>query len=107
MNLIEQANRYLVEETDLSVANEIKRQIGNRALMMMGAYGFSGDEYSLTFRIRGAPIVKIIKIYLNGKDLYDISFYNNRGREVKKVEDIYVDMMHEIIEKNTGLYTSL
>ena len=104
-------DKYLGEKTDMRVANEIRRQLGNKALTMMGAKNLvAGDDY-LSFRIgRNAKGVNYIKITLNPKDLYDIEFGKIRGMnyKVKKaVNDVYFDQMHDIIEQNTGMYLSL
>lgn len=107
MDLIE---KYL-GESDMRVANEIRRQLGQKALVMMGAKNLAGGDNYLSFRIgRNSKGVNYIKITLNPKDLYDIEFGSIRGTNYKvkyKATDIYADMMHEIIEKNTGMYLSL
>lgn len=96
--------------TDLTIANEIKRQLGNKASMMMGAKNFVGDTNSLQFRIgRNSKSVNFIKITLTPADLYDIEFGRIHGMNytVKaSSEGIYSDMMHSIIENETGMYLS-
>jgi hypothetical protein len=92
------------------VANTIRDQIGHKAMYMLGAknLGTNGDD--LSFRIRGSKAVNYIKVKLNGKDLYDMEFGKVWGHNYKVVathNDVYADMMHDLIESETGLYTKL
>jgi spore coat polysaccharide biosynthesis predicted glycosyltransferase SpsG len=95
----------------MQVANEIRNQIGNKALVMIGAkYLTAGDNY-LNLRI-GKNVKKVnnIKITLNDSDLYDIEYGWIHGTKytVKNTESgVYFDMLHKSIEQNTGMYTSL
>ena len=101
--------------TNQEIANEIKNQIGHKALYMIGAKNMSYDSKSehgsLSFKImRNAKSVNYIRITLNGKDLYDIEYLNCNVKRIKTIavdNDVYCDMLHESIERNTGLYTSL
>lgn len=80
---------------------------------MLGAsnYMYSEKEPNwLSFRIKGSPKVNYIKITLNGLDLYDMEFGKIHGMNYKvvaKESDCYCDMLCKMIEKNTGLLTSL
>lgn len=98
----------------MSVAKTILQQMGGRVGMMTGAKDFldlgNGVKFSLP---RGSAKDKInmVKITLNGNDLYDIEFLQYRPRKfdvvtVKECNDIYCDMLKEIFEENTGLYLS-
>ena len=88
-------------------------QLGHRALAMMGAKNktYSKKEGSISFKIgRNAGNITHIKIYLNSKDLYDIEFLKIRGVKVKTVSsynDVYVDMLHDLIEDETGMSLTL
>lgn len=96
--------------SDLTIATEIRNQIGHKALYMLGAKNIAGDSNSLSFRIRGSQKVNHIKIALNSMDLYDMTFGKIRGDSYKVVSEkngVYNDMLHGIIESETGLYTSL
>lgn len=96
--------------TDMTIANEIRNQIGNKALYMLGAKDLVGDEKSLRFKIRGSRKVNCIRVTLNALDLYDVEYMKMRKfecKEVAKDEDIYADMLNASIERNTGLYTSM
>jgi hypothetical protein len=94
------------------VAKIIQEQIGGKTFYMLGAKNLMshGDENALSFRIRGSKAVNYIKISLNGKDLYDMEFGKIHGMNYKVKathNDVYADMMHGLIESETGLYTKL
>ncbi len=102
--------RKKLENGGMLVANEIRNQLGGKALYMLGARNLAGDEKSLQFDIRGSKRFNRIKIQLNSKDLYDITFYKIVKfdiKDMKTVNDVYVDQLHNVIEKETGLYTQL
>ena len=93
-----------------AVAMEIKNQLGNEALMLMGAYHLAADEKTLSFKIKGCRKIKHISIALNSMDTYDVKFTTWRKYDVKVVAElpnIYNDQLHEVIERQTGLYLSL
>lgn len=98
-------------DESMRVANTIKDQLGRKALVMMGAKNLVGDKNSLSFRIgRNSKGVNYIKITLTPMDLYDVEFGAIRGTNYKvkyKAEGIYVDQLHDTIERNTGMYLSL
>ena len=97
----------------MNVAEIIADQIGHKAFYMLGAYNLlnhGDEEKALSFRIKGSRKVNYIKISLTPADLYDIEFGKVWGlnyKVVKTVEGVYADMMHDLIEQNTGLYTKL
>jgi hypothetical protein len=98
--------------TDLTIANEIKKQIGSKALYMLGAKNLAGDTNSLSFKISGSKFFTHIRISisLNSLDLYDVTFIKIRKFDIvnkKEVKGIYNDMLHKVIEQETGLYTSI
>ena len=98
-----------------TIAKEIATQIGNKALFMLGAkdlcIGTEGENPFFAFKIRGSRAVNYIKvIYNGGSDLYTIRFIKFSKTAIKTVaehNDVYCDMMHQLIEKETGLYTHL
>jgi len=97
-------------ENQMSVASIIRDQISGKTLFMLGAKNLLAHENALSFRIRGSKAVNYIKITLNGSDLYDMEFGKVWGTKytVKATHnDVYNDMMHNLIEKETGLYTKL
>ena len=98
-------------QTDKTVAMEIYRQLGHKARYMLGAKNFACTENRLVFRIgRNCKGVNCITIELNGLDLYDMQFIKIRGADLKVLAEhnnVYADMMHSIIESETGMNTSL
>lgn len=100
--------------TDMTVANTIREQIGNRVFMMLGAKNLMGDEKSLTFQIgRNAQGVTHIRVQLDPSDTYTMQFIKiGRAPGYKKTivaeaSDIYADNLRRVIESKTGMYTSL
>jgi hypothetical protein len=95
----------------MGVAEIIREQIGPIAFLMMGTKkDIWKDGNSLIFKVRGSKWQKI-KITLQPSDTYDVEFFRIvRGTfkvVQKKVEDVYVDMLHDIIEDETGLCLSI
>lgn len=95
--------------TDMTVANEILRQLGGGAALklMTGAKKFMGDEKSLTVIIGGGAHKKItrVTVTLNKNDLYDVQFGKVFKYEYKTVashEDVHVENLREIFTKETG-----
>ena len=103
-------DKYL-NEAEMRVAKTIQKQLGGKALYMLGAKNLVGGDNYLSFRIgRNSKGVNYVKITLNPKDLYDVEFGAVRGMNYKVksvVKDIYADMLHKAIEDHTGMYTSL
>lgn len=93
------------------IANTIASQIGNRAFMMIGAKNLVAGENYLRFKVgRNAKGVNLVTVTLTADDTYDVEYGSVRGMnyKVKSAENgIYVDMLHDSIERNTGMYTSL
>ena len=97
--------------TNKTVATEIVKQLGNKALCMLGAKQFSCTDNALVFRIGGnCKRVNCIKITLNGLDQYDMEFIRIWGIKLSTLaehENVHVDSMHGVIESETGMRTSL
>jgi hypothetical protein len=93
------------------IAETIRTQIGHKALYMIGAKNLLGHDDALSFKIgRNSKSVNYIKITLTAMDLYDIkySYVTKNGEKIRNEEKgLYADMMHDSIERNTGMYTSL
>ena len=102
----------IAEATDMTVAKEILRQLGgNKFIAMTGAKNFGATENSLTFKIgKNSSSANWVKVVLNGKDLYDLSFIQVRGDKIKTLktyDDVYFDQLQEIFTSFTGMYTHL
>ncbi len=99
--------------SNLKVAETILEQLGgNKFRMMTGAKNFGGTEDSLSMRIgRNKTNSNYLKITLNMMDLYDMKFCqvtkNFEEKSVKEYTNVYNDMLVEIFESHTGMYTTL
>ena len=99
--------------SNLTVAKTILEHLGgNKFCMMTGAKNLAGDENSLSMRIgRNSSNSNYLKITLNSMDLYDMKFCKlTRKFEEKSIteySDVYNDMLTEVFEKHTGMYTKL
>jgi len=105
-------NQTITREEARETAETIRQQIGGKALYMLGAKNFSFDaDGSLSFRIRGSKKVNYIKVTLDrGMDLYNMELGKIWGYNYKVVAEetgLYFDMLCTMIEKHSGLYTSL
>jgi len=95
---------------DMTIATEIRDQLGGAALAMMGATNVLGDERALQMKIRGSRTVTNLRIELADDDTYTVSFFKIRGYDVRTVGElagVYADQLRTVIEKQTGLYLSL
>ena len=125
-DLIEGISSGTLEEGDQAVGKTILKQMGGvrRLSAMIGAKNFAtygpktpDNEYGQglgggNFRFprpgRGKP--NHVKIILNGKDLYDVSFGSIHGfkfRVIKKFNDVGAGQLRSLFEEVTGLYLSL
>lgn len=99
--------------TDLTVANTIKDRLGRGFALLTGAKNFLGDKNSLSFRLPSGTAkqgINYVKIVLNGRDLYDVTFGKIRGTTYKVVteaEDVYFDSLQDVFENRTGLFTTM
>lgn len=110
MDLVEKYIGGTLDE-GMQVANTIRKQLGQKAIAMMGAKNLAGGKDYLSFKIgKNSKGVNYIKITLTPMDLYDVEFGNIRAMKYKvkkEVTGIYADMLHKTIENNTGMYLSL
>ena len=97
----------------MSVAPTILNLLGgNKFRVMTGAKNFMDHGNALSMRIgRNSSNSNYLKITLNDSDLYDVRFskVTKMGEEksVREFNDVYNDMLVEIFESHTGMYTSL
>ena len=95
------------------IANTIYRQLGgNRFRVMTGAKNLTSHEFALSMRIgRNKTNANFMIVELNSMDLYDITFAKvtrmGEMKSVKTYDNVYNDMLVEIFESHTGMYTSL
>lgn len=101
--------------TDLTIANTILDQLGNRRFIAMtGARDFVGDASSLTFCIgRGAMNkANAVRITLTPADDYTVEFFAFSSRTLNtrdcgKVSGVYAENLREVFTARTGFATSL
>ena len=104
------------------IAETIARQLGSNCLALLGAHTLVDLGDGLQFRIRGCAKINLIQIILDPCDTYTMKFIrlqaiqkNDLGvpytemtwQVVKSLSDIYFDMLHDMIESETGLCCSL
>jgi len=95
------------------IANEIYRTLGgNKFRVMTGAKNLTSHEFALSMKIgRNKTNANFMIVELNGLDLYDITFAKvtkmGEMKSVKTYDNVYNDMLVEIFESHTGMYTSL
>lgn len=93
----------------MTIAATIQKQVGSRALYMLGAYNLIDHGDALSFKFKGSRKANHLKITLAGDDTYTMTFIKIRGYDFKSVHEVsgvYVDSLHAVIEDTTGLYTS-
>jgi hypothetical protein len=97
--------------TDLTVANTIKAQLGNKFAVMTGAKNWLGSDKGLSFKIgRNAKGVTHVRVTLRPDDLYNVEFMACRGSSVKSKGasmGIYAEQLAETIGAHTGMEVTL
>ena len=91
-------------------AQTIMNQIGNKALVMIGAKNFNFGQAGLSMKIASKKANYLTINYDRGEDLYSMHFQKLRGPEFKTVGQytgIYCDQLCKIIREVTGLATNL
>lgn len=97
----------------MEVAKTILEQLGGRQFILMtGAKDFVWSEDTLMFRLPGPTMNGINKVVvrLTPMDVYHVTFGKVRGADwevVAEHEGVYCDMLVELFERETGLYTTL
>ena len=102
------------------IAKTIIQQLGNIALSMLGAHTLIDLKDGLQFHIQDSKTVDVIQIILDPCDTYtmkfwkihtvrrkiteDIGFNMTEWQLVRSLSDVYFDMLHDMIEEETGLY---
>ena len=97
-----------------NVAGTILKQLGgNKFMAMVGAHQLTcSDEGcgTMMLKFKGSRIANYLKVTLTAADLYDVEFGKIWGmnyKVIKKVEGYYNDMLVDLFETTTGLYTKL
>jgi hypothetical protein len=96
----------------MSIAKEIVSQLGGagRLVRFIGLSLVLETNDGAILKFPKSPLkVNMVKITLNGLDLYDIEFLNSHGANLKTVSvenDVYAEDLVSFFERNTGLYLS-
>ena len=98
--------------TDMTIANEILRQMGGPAALVMVGGSAHGDETSLTvkFKAKAHKRINCVIITLDPSDTYTVKFcrvWNRTNVGVASFSDVYAEDLKGLIERTTGLYLSL
>ena len=101
------------------IAQTIAQQLGGASLALLGSHTLIDLEDGLQFRIQGCEKINLIQIVLDPCDTYTVKFcqvqatkkndlgipYTEMSWETVSVhKGIYCDMLHDVIEQETGLY---
>lgn len=91
---------------------ETLNQMGgiSRLQTMIGAYNFSKDGESVSFKFKSCEKANACVIILEPSDTYTVKFYKQSGYECPMVEsfdDVYCDQLIQVFEMFTGLFLSL
>ena len=99
----------MMNKADRKVAETIRKQLGAVTLAMLGAHEFVAGRDSLQFAIKGSRRARKIRIVLDDDDTYTVDFWTGRGADMHRLakhSGVYVDQLHELIERETGLFTN-
>lgn len=82
-------------------------QHGNSGVHLMMCWGFrspvalgSTDEHigGLQFKVAGMKHRGAVQVMLNAMDLYDVIVMTSRGKEKRRIENVYFDQLLEVID---------
>ena len=98
----------------MSTASIIRDQVGNMAFTMMVARDLIDTGTGLRWRVgRNAKRVQWIQVTLKADDTYTVTFIRMKRAPSYEVvtlaehDGVYFDMLHGIIEAETGMYLTL
>jgi hypothetical protein len=102
---------------NLEIAKTIVSQLGGTGKLraMTGAKDFVAIDNGIQFKIgKNSEGVNLVRVVLNGSDLYDMEFGRVRKQKgiptykpLKTEDDLYNDMLVASFERNTGMYLTL
>ncbi len=82
----------------------------SRMKSMLGASNLTVvADGAVRFYFKGCRKFNGCEIKLNGKDLYDLTFFRitDKKAEIKEVNDVYAEVLEVVFHDVTGLYTHL
>lgn len=97
----------------MKITTEMARYIwsiiaANPSLSM--SWGVDTDSFvcsddALEFHIQGFLHIGNVRVtYIEGVDLFQVSLYDEEGNEVKRIDDVYLDNLAEVIDQNVENY---
>ncbi len=92
------------------IANAIFQQYGGREFVLVtGAKNFQYlKDGGLIYEIgRNEKGVKYVETKLNGDDLYDVRFFDSKGKVLAEEKDVFADQLLDVFQQKTHLYASL
>jgi hypothetical protein len=99
----------MTNERDREIAAQILKQLGARAMFMMGARNPVAVPHGVEMKI-SSPVGNRLMITLEGTDTYSIGVYKQRGQyytQSAAISDVYSNNMHRVISDMTKLALSL
>jgi len=105
----------MTNATDYTIAETIRQQIGNRAFMMLGVKTIVCHRDRLVIHLGsgaryGGQKVNRCTVILDANDTYTVEVSCVRGLKSTtwgSMCGVYVDSLHRVIERLTGMYLSL
>jgi hypothetical protein len=115
------------ENQEIKPAQIIVQQVGSPAFMMLGTSRvILVDDNTIRFDVKGSKKACMIQIRYNyGPDSYTVTalkrdrkidpsipkeyrkYQPPQFKQADEASDVYCDSLHDVIERMTGLYTSL
>ena len=87
----------------MEMANYILRILKTK-LMVIWSWGFNSPmalTNGLQFKVQGFKHKGFVSIIYNeGKDLFDVTLLDKKGNSIKKIQDVYFDMLVDVIDSN-------
>lgn len=100
-------------ENDRQIAETILRQIGWGQFKLLTSATAYVIERGISIEFKGSRKASILKVRLNGGDLYDMEFMKivkdketgcRESRTVETFNDVYFDQLIPLFESTTNLY---
>lgn len=103
----------IIKQQKMKITTEMARYIwsiiaANPSLSM--SWGVDTDSFvcsddALEFHIQGFLHIGNVRVtYIEGVDLFQVSLYDEEGNEVKRIDDVYLDNLAEVIDQNVENY---
>lgn len=108
---LDAAKRWIDNKTakKMKITTEMARYIwsiiaANPALPLswgVNMESFVSCDEALEFHVQGFIHTGNVRItYIEGIDLFQVSLYDEEGNEVKRIDDVYLDNLAEVLDQN-------